>query len=154
MATAGDIVYASEFDALTSVAAVRAWPLRTLSFRSFLLGLEARDDHWWYLLVDCEGYKATPAAWHWSSPEGAELDSPKVTPKGKGGYFHGSGRICAPWNRLSYKQIDSAGPHGDWQLANWISNRKNGGCRTLAAMALRLHVELNSERYQGHCAAL
>jgi hypothetical protein len=153
VATAGDIVYAGELEALMSIAAARGWPLRTFSARSFLLGLQARDDRWWYLLVDCESYKATPAAWHWSTPEGTDLDSAKVTPKGKGGYFHGSGKICAPWNRLSYKVVDPAAPHGDWQLANWISNPKNGGCRTLSAMALRMHVELSSERYQERKAA-
>lgn len=153
MATAGDIVYSSEFEALTKIAATRGWPLRVLEARSFLLGLRARDDLWWYLLVDCEGYKATPAAWHWCTSKGADLDSAKVSPKGQGGYFHGSGRICAPWNRLSYKAVDPAGPHGDWQLANWISNPKTGGSRTLSAMALRMHVELSSERYQGRRAA-
>lgn len=153
MPTAGDLLYASEVDVLTSVAAARDWPLRTLSARSFLLGLQARDERWWYLLVDCEEYKATPPAWHYSTPEGTDLDSAKVTPKGKGGYFHGSGRICAPWNRLSYKVIDAAAPHGDWELANWLSNPKTGGCRTLLAMALRMHVEFNSVRYLGRQAA-
>lgn len=153
MPTAGDIIYTSELAALTKIAAARGWPLRTITDRSFLLGLRARDGFWWYLFVDCEGYKPMPAAWHWSNAEGTELDAVKVTPKGDGGYFHGSGRICAPWNRLSYKEIDPAGPHGNWTLANWLNNPKNGHCRTLAAMALRAHVELNSERYKGRRAA-
>lgn len=153
MPTAGDLLYASELAALATIVSARGWTLRAVSDRSFLLGLKARDELWWHLLVDCEGYKAVPAAWHWSSSEGTDLDTAKVTPKGQGGYFHGSGRICAPWNRLSYKEIDPVGPHGNWALANWLNNPKNGHCRTLAAMALRVHVELNSDRYKGRQAA-
>lgn len=153
MPTAGDIVYANELEGLEAVAAARVWPLRRFTDRSFLLGLSARDGLWWHLLVDCEGYKAVPAAWHWSSSDGSERDTLKVTPQGSGGYFHGSRRICAPWNRLSYKSVDPEGPHGDWHLANWISNPKTGLCRTLSAMALRMYVELNSDRYQGRRAA-
>ena len=116
----------------------------------FILGLKARDGLEYWLLVDCSDYPVLPPAWHWYTTAKL-LDQRADAPKGSG-FFHSCGRICASWNRLAYKKVDPAGPHGDWELTGWKANPKTGGCTTLSAMALRIDVELNGARYQGRMA--
>jgi hypothetical protein len=144
MATAGELVLAEELGDLQEIAMSRQWDFED----GFNLGMPARDGSRFWLRVDCADYPAQPAAWHWYNPQTGALDRRADTPTG-GGFLHPSGRICAPWNRLAYKQCDPDGPHGDWELASWAANPRTGKCTTLAAMALRLFVELNSKHYQG-----
>lgn len=144
MGAMGELAFEEQFGHLAENASSRDWSLE----RALILGLNARDNSRFWLLVDCGEYPTLPPAWHWYNPEKGLLDHPADTPKG-GTFFHSSGRICAPWNRLAYKKIDPHAPHGDWDLSNWIVNPKTGKCNTLSAMALRIHVELNSAHYQG-----
>jgi len=124
------------------------WRVQRLCGPRFVLGISAKDQHWFELLVECEDFPLIPPAWHWYNSEKERLDDTQDTPKGSG-FLHSSGRICAPWNRLAYQSVDPKGPHNDWQLHNWTTNSNTKGCTTLAAMALRLRVELHSERYHG-----
>ena len=149
MAIVTDLVFAEQFGHLAEVAGHRGWPLKQIEGLGFLLVLPARDGARFGLNVMCDGYPGTPAAWRWCNPDTGVCDLPADVPRGDGGYFHGSGRICAPWNRLAYNQVDPQGPHGDWQLSTWLTNPKTGSCTTLAAMALRMAVELQSPRYRG-----
>lgn len=88
------------------------------------------------VLVD--RYPTIPPAWHWWNPETGVIDDLRDTPVG-GAFFHSSGVICAPWNRLSYQGVDPRGPHGDWSIeGDWMANSNTLGTRTLAAMALRI----------------
>lgn len=145
MTTAGDLVFNEEFGDLQEIAASRQWPMD----RCFILAMTARDDSRFWLMVDCRDYPAIPPAWHWYNRETKAIDKPADTPNGSG-FLHSNGCICAPWNRLAYKRINpEKGPHDDWDLASWATNPKTGKCTTLAAMALRINVELNSGRYQG-----
>lgn len=96
-------------------------------------------------------YSAEPPAWHWYNADTKQIDQLRDTPK-EVGFFHGSGVICAPWNRLAYKSVDSRGPHDDWQIGDWRSNPQTGGCKTLGAMAQRIALELKL-RMQGRKAA-
>ena len=152
MTTVTDLVFAEQFGHLREVAELRGWPLEQIEGPGFTLVLPARDGSRFGLHVLCDGYPGTPPAWRWCSPDSGDSDQPADIPKGSGGYFHGSGHICAPWNRFAYKQVNSRGPHGDWELSTWMTNPKNGSCTTLAAMALRMAVELQSERYKGRKA--
>ena len=61
-------------------------------------------------------------------------------------YFHKSGRICAPWNRLASTE---GGPHPKWKWANWRQQPETKGTVSLAAMILRIHHELRSDTYKG-----
>lgn len=148
MATATDLVFAEQFGCLRQIAVSRGWDLKQINGPGFVLGLLASNDSRFWLKVECDGFPGTPPAWHWYNPETGALDSPADTPKG-GGYFHGSGRICAPWNRLAYSSVDPKGPHGDWHISNWMSNPKTSRCTTLAAMVLRTSVELHSPYFRG-----
>lgn len=144
MPTAAELVLGEQLGELQEIANSRQWEFE----RAFIIAMPARDGSRFWLLVDCGGYPALPPAWHWYNPKTRALDQRVDTPNG-GGFFHSSGRICAPWNRLAYKKVDPEGPHDDWDQASWMSNPNTGKCTTLAAMALRIFVEMNSERYQG-----
>jgi hypothetical protein len=144
-----DLVFAEQFGHLSQVAEHRGWPLKELPGPGFQLVLPARDHSRFGLHVLCDGYLGMPPAWRWCHPDTGACDQSCDMPAGGGGYFHSSGRICAPWNRLAYSQVDPQGPHGDWELSTWLTNPKTGSCTTLAAMALRMAVELQSARYRG-----
>ena len=139
---------AEEIKPLEEVAARKGWNVERLDKTRFILSLPARDNTEFYLLCDCDRYPAMPPAWHWYNCKTEEIDQPKDTPKA-GGFFHNSGVICAPWNRLAYKSEDPRGPHPDWTIGNWRANPKTGECKTLAAMALRISVELKGQNFKG-----
>lgn len=136
-----DLVLEDELTALESIATARGWNLTRPQPRMFHLDMPAKGGDRLYLHADVTDYPPKPPAWHWRDPATGTLDPLKHTPKG-GAFFHGSGVICAPWNRLAYKDVDSRGPHSDWALAGWQLNPLTGGTRTLAAMALRIAHEL------------
>jgi hypothetical protein len=74
---------------------------------------------------DTTGYPdRQPPAW-WCGTDPAD---PKNYPRPaattspgqpNGSIFHGQPVICAPWNRLAYKQVIPDAPHGDWTLGSW-----------------------------------
>jgi len=151
MVTVSACVLEEELRALREVAAARGWVLELRSETSFVLGMRARDGSMFWLLVLCDRYPSVPSAWQWYNHETGAVNEAKDTPKG-GGFFHGSGRICAPWNRFAYKSEDAMGPHSDWDLAAWPTNPKTGQCKSLAAMALRIYVELQKASFAGRLA--
>ena len=137
-----------ELEPLAQIAARRGWTVERQDATSFILNLPARDDSSFWLLCRCDGYPGLPPRWHWYNPETKAIDQPRDTPTG-GAFFHSSGVICAPWNRLAYKSEDARGPHSDWTIGAWRTNEKTGGCKTLAAMALRVAVELKAISFGG-----
>lgn len=148
MPTAADIILEEEGTHLHEISSSRGWVLQKLDSTKYIVRLPAKDGTWFHLLIDCEGYKEQPPAFNWYNPATGQMNQQPDTPRGSG-YFNDSGVICASWNRLTYKQCDPRGPHGDWQLASWITNPYTGQTTTLSAMVLRISVELMSQRYQG-----
>lgn len=142
-------MFREEYDQLLAIAERKEWQLTKTGLYDFILVLPAADGSMFSLCVNCEGYPGIPPAWNWCNPNLKTVNQPCDTPRGSGGYFHDSGRICAPWNRVAYRQVDSKGPHTDWELANWIDNPNTKACTSLTAMALRMFAELSSDRYQG-----
>lgn len=140
--SAVEVLLDHEMGAVESIANARGWNISRPTPQVMHLDLPAKGGERFYLHVNLEGYAATPPAWHWRDPATDTLDLPAQTPAG-GNFLHGSGVICAPWNRLAYQQVDLRGPHSDWTLANWKLNSHTGGTRTLAAMALRVAHELS-----------
>src|SRR5262245_61767003 len=124
---------------LTQIASGRGWTIERVDQTSFVLTLPARDGSSFSLLCRCDGYPGMPPAWHWYNPKTRAIDQPADTPTG-GAFFHPSGVICAPWNRLAYRTEDARGPHADWTIGSWKSNDRTGACQSLAAMALRISV--------------
>lgn len=148
MTTATEMTVEEELRGLNAIVEKRTerWKLEIHSPIEFALGLQAKDQSWVWFLVKCDQYPAVPPAWHMYNPANGEIDQPKQTLR-FGKFFHSSGVICAPWNRLAYKSEDSRGPHGEWTIGAWKSNPWTKSCRTLAAMALRLYVELQSKAF-------
>jgi hypothetical protein len=87
------------------------------------------------LAADVSGFDAIPPAWRFVNPEEPEADSPRFPtgpgPYGKSTIFHSKRRICAPFNRLAYKQ--EGGMHGNWNLPRW-KEVKNLGATSLCEM--------------------
>ena len=148
MSTVAELCVDEELSPLREIADLKGWELERRDPTTFILGLPARDRTWFWLMCRCEKYPGIPAAWHWFNAAVGSIDQSADTPDG-GGFFHGSGVICAPWNLLAYKSEDPRGPHSDWAVGDWRSNPKTGGCRTLAAMALRIAVELQAPHFAG-----
>ncbi len=66
--------------------------------------------------ADCTGYPSVAPAWRFldpavQSPRSA-YPTPGQQPGINGSVFHGNELVCAPWNRLAYR--DLGGVHNDW----------------------------------------
>jgi hypothetical protein len=146
--TATQLLVEEECEALKKNALLLGWTFTGVDAQNFTLSMQAKDQSWFHLWCNCDGYGAVPPAWHWYNPDTNLRDQMKDTPKG-GAFFHGNAVICAPWNRLAYKRVDGRGPHDDWELANWRANEKTGACKTLSAMALRIYAELSADAFSG-----
>jgi hypothetical protein len=146
MTTIAELTVQEEIGIVREVVESRGWELREVDGLHFVLGLPASDGSFFHLAVDCDDYPVKPAAWHWCDREGNGRDVVTNAPMGSE-FFHSSGVICAPWNRLAYKTIDPRGPHGEWVPTDWRNNPYTKGCKTLCAMALRVAVELKGPRY-------
>lgn len=152
MTTVAELALEEQIQHLADTANQRGWRFTKFDDNRFTLGMQARDESWYWLRVECDRFLEQPPAFHWFNPETNKLDQRADTPSG-GGFFHDdSGRICAPWNRLAYKQVDDRGPHADWALANWRTNEKTRGATTLCAMVLRIYIELQGPQYKGRLA--
>src|SRR5690348_592031 len=67
------------------------------------------------LHADVTGYRAQPPAWRWTTgnPDHKPVVAqPGALPGGISSMFHDNGTICAPFNRLAYKENN--GPHENW----------------------------------------
>lgn len=147
MSTVSQQTVEEELAILREVAPSRGWVLYQQDPLHFSLKLPASDKSDYFLSVDCDDYPITPPAWHWCDAGGGGRDDRANAPAG-GSFFHSNGIICAPWNRLSYKQLDTRGPHAEWAVGDWRNNPYTKGCKTLCAMALRIFVELHGSHYE------
>lgn len=134
------------------LGAVQAWAARhnwTTEWHPSAIQLRAatyhaRAERLIEIVATCDGYRAVPPAWQFVRPgtneSGMEF-SPAVF---AGGVFHPNGLICAPWNRLAYKDLE--GPHDDWGgPSNWLSVQSDiSTARTLADMLAIIDAQLKS----------
>ena len=148
LSTATRLLVEEECEALEQNALLLGWVFTLVDEQNFTLSMQAKDQSWFHLWAVCDRYGAIPPAWHWYNPDAKARDQLKDTPKG-GAFFHSNAVICAPWNRLAYTSVDTRGPHGEWELANWRANEKTGACKTLSAMALRIYTELQADAFSG-----
>ena len=145
MVAVADLLIEGQIAKVEELALHRGWPFERVDPRKFRLSLEARNGDGYQLEVECVNFPTEPAAFHWRNPVTGELDQLADAPVPYE-YFHKSGRICAPWNRLASAP---GGPHEAWVRANWQNQDETKGTVTLAAMVLRIHHELQSTRYRG-----
>lgn len=101
--------------------------------------------------ADITSYRALPPIWacfQGAGSDGATIwkprsPKPETLPGGVGSIFHSSCVVCAPFNRLAYKE--HGGPHsGDWGgSANWLQIRGRVRAINLAEMLAQIIVHLN-----------
>lgn len=144
-AAVNDLIVESHIAAVEENGQSHGWPFERVGRRCFRVCLTARTGDVYELEVDCEGFPSLPASFHWRNRQTGKLDDLADSPR-PFNFFHGSGRICAPWNRLASTE---GGPHLEWAQTSWQHNELTKGTRTLAAMVLRIHHELRSPQYQG-----
>ena len=145
MPTVGDGIVAKQIEDVEANSHLCGWEFENVGDYRFRITLAANDGDTYQIEVDFEGFPGQPPAFHWRDKETGELDQLASSPRPYN-YFHGSGKICAPWNRLASGED---GPHKEWVLADWLSNQYTKGTTTLSAMILRIQTELKSDLYQG-----
>lgn len=145
MATIEDLVVEPDVAAVEEIAQLHGWLFERVAARCFRVSLSARNGDMYQIEVEFDGYPAMPAAFHWRNQQTGQLDELADTPA-PFSFFHSTGRICAPWNRLA---STPGGPHTNWVQTNWQQQSETRGTVRLAAMVLRIHFELRSQRYRG-----
>lgn len=102
------------------------WDKDTLTLT--FTGQHPNDGTKMQVIAELQGYRALPPAWIFRDPcainhEKIFFPEPGTSRGVHGSIFHGSNRICAPFNRLAYRE--HGGPHGDWCGPECWLNVKN-----------------------------
>lgn len=96
------------------------------------------------LRADLRDYRAMPPAWTFTDDSGASPKQafPAAGPvPGGASIFHSQPVICAPFNRLAYREY--RGPHGNWSGADsWMDVRGTVYAPSLADMLSVIHLHL------------
>ena len=145
MATVEGLLIEGEIAKVEENAQLHGWAFDRVDCRCFRVLLTAKNGDTFQLQVECDRFPDIPPAIHWRNQGSGALDQPGDSPHPYN-YFHRSGRICAPWNRLASTE---GGPHQEWEWANWRQQPETKATVTLAAMVLRIHHELRSDKYKG-----
>ncbi len=148
MVTVDDLMVDSQIAEVEANCEAQGLQFERVTDRRFRVALRSRKGDLYQLEVEYRGFPAEPAAFHWRNPDTGVLDEPADTPA-PFNFFHDSGRICAPWNRLA---STSEGPHTEWVRTAWQQDPHTQGTVTLAAMILRIKSELQSAHYRGRQA--
>jgi hypothetical protein len=112
----------------------------------FLDGRHPADQSLMRWRSDVAGYRALPPAWSCFRQDEHGAVSPRFPKDGPlpgdtSSIFHSSGVICAPFNRLAFKE--HSGPHADWGgPADWLSVRGKVRATVLAEMIAQIVVHL------------
>jgi hypothetical protein len=142
-------VVEDELPAAQAYAQRHGWGLTWLRDQLVLLadGRHPADKTALRLHAALEDYRAFPPAWSCFQQDGNgafQRRFPKggALPQGAGSLFHPGGVLCAPFNRLAYKE--HSGPHADWGgLANWLKVRGHVRATVLAEMLAQIILHLN-----------
>ena len=145
MPTVSDGIVAKQIENVEANSHLYGWEFAKVDDYRFRIILAANVGDTYQLEVDYEGLPGQPPAFHWRDKETGKLDQLASSPRPYN-YFHKSGKICAPWNRLA---SGGDGPHKEWVLADWQTNQYTKGTTTLSAMILRIQTELKSDEYNG-----
>ena len=145
MATVEDLAIEREIAVVEENARLHGWAFDRVGPRCFRVSLTSKSEDTFQLEVECDQFPDIPPAIHWRNQNSGALDELADSPNPYN-YFHKSGRICAPWNRLASTE---GGPHPKWKWANWRQQPETKGTVSLAAMILRIHHELRSDNYKG-----
>ncbi len=106
-----------------------------LQLRLVLTGQHPNDRKAIRVVADVEGYRCVPPVWTFENPVGQDgarrfFPRPGQISNGRSSVFHGSGLICATFDRLAYKSC--GGPHGNWGgPERWLEINRTGEVRAL-----------------------
>ena len=145
MATVEDFVIGQQIAEVEEIARLHRWPFEQVGPRCFRVCFDARNGDLYQIEIVCDKFPARPAEFHWRNPKTGHLNELSDSPLPYQ-FFHDTGKICAPWNRLASAQ---GGPHPEWAEADWKQQPETKGTVTLAAMVIRIHHELRSKLYRG-----
>ncbi len=116
----------NELPGIKSYAERHGWNLiwNADELKMIFTGCHPKEKSPLHIIANVDGYRALPPIWTFLDPSGTCNSSsffPIAGPvAGKGSIFHSSNRICAPFNRLAYKE--HSGPHSNWGgPANWLN---------------------------------
>jgi hypothetical protein len=143
-------VVEDELDAADAYARRHGWSLTWQKDELVLLagGKHPADQSCIQWRADLLDYRAVPPAWTSFQHDGRDYKSrfPKAgsLPGGASSIFHSAGVICAPFNRLAFKQ--HSGPHADWGgPPDWMKVRGYVRATVLAEMLAQIiaHLEFS-----------
>jgi hypothetical protein len=99
-----------------------------------------------YLVVgQFDDYRLLPPAWQFVDHRtGMAIGLPAYPKPDGGSVLHGNGLVCAPWNRLAYKNL--GGPHDNWDISKWQDVKDGTRADYVADMLARLLHETRSSR--------
>jgi hypothetical protein len=140
----------------TELDAARAWASRhgwTIDWSADDLLLRAATYHrpshrLVELTADVDGYRGEPPAWRvvepgTNEPATAHFPAPKTGGTIASSIFHGNKVICAPWNRLAYRECDPNGPHSNWGGPSaWLQVTEGTRATSIAEMLAVIDVHL------------
>jgi hypothetical protein len=136
-----------ELAAMAPLAATYGWEVHSdLPNLTVTVRLRSAIDGEVYVLeARCDDYKALPPVFEFIHPDNSERGTRRCYPK-DGSFFHTNPCICIQWNRKAYQSL--GGPHGDWSLANWMSDRPT--MQELGGMFGLVQRQINNlSQYQG-----
>jgi len=139
-----------ELDGIKSYASRHGWDVswNPEILRLTFEGIHPNDGMKVRIVANVDGYRALPPSWTFENPAESQPKQPFFpkagTPKGgQGSIFHGSNTMCAPFNRLAYKQ--HGGPHGNWGGPEcWLNVKGHIRETNLAGMFASIIVHLKA----------
>lgn len=119
-----------------------------------LVTMHANDGDLFIVEIKLDNYKEIPPLFEFIDPDTGERGTPHAYPRTHDSLFHTAPCICAPFNRKAYKAAFEIGPHGDWNLSDWMNSNANGtdwsNYSKLGAMLLLIQTRLSrSDFYLG-----
>ena len=125
MATVEDLAIEREIAVVEENAQLHGWAFDRVGPRCFRVSLTSKSEDTFQLEMECDQFPDIPPAIHWRNQNSGALDELADSPNPYN-YFHGSGRICAPWNRLASTE---GGPHKKWEWGKLEAAAGNQGHR-------------------------
>lgn len=111
---------------------------------SLTISLRSSVDNEEYIMeFRCDNYKEWPPFIEFIDPATGEKGIRRAYPKNGNGFFHQHPCICAQFNRKAYSQY--GGPHGDWDIGNWMNLRPEVG--TLGDIIILIQRLINNKNF-------
>ena len=117
-----------EMSVVQDLAEIYGWGIATDYDRlRIVVQMQAHTGDVFIVEACCDDYKELPPFIEFIDPQSGEKGTLHAYPRGYDSFFHTSGPcICAPFNRKAYKSVVDTGPHGEWELSDWMNSTALG----------------------------